>query len=328
MIGKTITSNGIYNASDDNTDAFAYVIVTVPSPNIIHKSIYENGSYYAEDDDAVGYDTIDVSVSYNNGSKTITSNGVYKASDDMLDGFAKVVVDLPQDLYDDFLISSNGQYHASNYGHSGFFGFRVYMSEIPDISDAKSLYYPGEYDFISNSNYAFKSVTVNVNNYADQYVADTLSVYYDGYVRDMPSIPQSAFSRHYALEYVEFSNYLVSVGTYAFQRCSNLSCVSFYFNQSETCTIGAFAFTYCTKLRTVIIDHSVNTPESLILRLPIASLGATDRRQFYGTPLYSSYSSAWGSIYIRPSSLVSVYQAASGWSYYSDRITAYVNGVI
>ena len=65
LITKSITSNGIYKASDDNPAANGYssVIVNVnDTPVLKTKTITQNGAYKASDDDADGYSSVTVNV--------------------------------------------------------------------------------------------------------------------------------------------------------------------------------------------------------------------------------------------------------------------------
>lgn len=115
---KTVNQNGVYNASDDNLDGYSKVTVTTPVPTG-KKTITENGtnidvSSYALADvivpqpsgkktitqngtniDIAAYATADVQVNPNVGTKSININGIYKASDDNLDGYSQVIVNTP-----------------------------------------------------------------------------------------------------------------------------------------------------------------------------------------------------------------------------------------
>ena len=63
--------------------------------NLNAKTITENGSYIASDDNLDGYSGVLVDVQTANlDIKTITENGEYLASDDDLDGYSKVVVNV------------------------------------------------------------------------------------------------------------------------------------------------------------------------------------------------------------------------------------------
>ena len=60
---KTITSNGTYNALDDDLDGYSTVTVNVPSATLGTKSITQNGTYNASSDSLDGYSQVTVNVS-------------------------------------------------------------------------------------------------------------------------------------------------------------------------------------------------------------------------------------------------------------------------
>lgn len=94
IVNKTITQNGAYNPSSDNADGYGIITVNVPqnsaSPTGII-TIATNGSY-----DVSNYASATVNVQYSSGSKTISQNGTYNASDDGLSGFSSVVIEVPE----------------------------------------------------------------------------------------------------------------------------------------------------------------------------------------------------------------------------------------
>ena len=68
------------------------------SANLGSKTITTNGTYDAEDDDLDGYSEVVVNVSGGSpdlGTKTVTANGTYTASTDSLDGYSSVTVNVP-----------------------------------------------------------------------------------------------------------------------------------------------------------------------------------------------------------------------------------------
>lgn len=98
-----------------------------------------------------------------------------------------------------------------------------------------------------------------------------------------------------------------SVGYQAFYSCYRLTTVSF-----PLCSyIENMAFYYCTRLESVYL-----------LSTSIIRLNAPDA--FFITPISNSTVLGYfGSIFV-PASLVDAYKSAPNWSYYSDRITAYI----
>ena len=80
-----VTENGTYS---ETGKAYSPVIVDVPAPTLITKTITENGTYNASEDNADGYSQVTANIPL--GTKTITANGVYNASDDDLAGYSQV----------------------------------------------------------------------------------------------------------------------------------------------------------------------------------------------------------------------------------------------
>lgn len=122
---------------------------------------------------------------------------------------------------------------------------------------------------------------------------------------------------------------VTTVGSYAFDFCTSLASV----NLLMATHIGYCAFTDCSNLTTVSLPKATEISnyafryctnlESVYLLAPsVASL--VSRSVFQSTPMsLSSYLGYFGSIYV-PASLVSAYKTATNWSYYSDKITSYV----
>ena len=94
LIAKTISTNGTYNASDDNAYGYGSVSVNVPEKQLGTKTINANGDYNATDDSLDGYSNVSVSVPEKTlTTKTITANGTYNATDDNVDGYSQVTVE-------------------------------------------------------------------------------------------------------------------------------------------------------------------------------------------------------------------------------------------
>lgn len=63
LIEKSITSNGVYDASSDQADGYSKVTVSVAQPTIIaRKNITENGTFNASTEGAAGYGIVVVDV--------------------------------------------------------------------------------------------------------------------------------------------------------------------------------------------------------------------------------------------------------------------------
>lgn len=63
LIAKNISTNGTYNASDDNAYGYGNVSVSVPEKTLTTKTITANGTYNATDDNADGYSQVTVETS-------------------------------------------------------------------------------------------------------------------------------------------------------------------------------------------------------------------------------------------------------------------------
>lgn len=110
----------------------------------------------------------------------------------------------------------------------------------------------------------------------------------------------SAFRSCYGLTSVDFP-ICTTIPSYAFCNCSQLTSVSF-----PNCTsIGAYAFSRCTQLASIYLGAS-----------GVCKL--INSNAFSSTGIWSTK----GSIFV-PSSLVTAYQTASHWSYFSNRIFTY-----
>ena len=110
-----------------------------------------------------------------------------------------------------------------------------------------------------------------------------------------------AFANCYSLTSVNFPN-CTAISTYTFLFCSNLSMASF-----PNCTnIGDYAFNYCYNLSQVYLTGSY------LCKL-------SNSNAFTSTPFmgYSSYFSGTPYIYV-PESLVTSYQNATNWTYFSS----------
>lgn len=142
------------------------------------------------------------------------------------------------------------------------------------------------------------------------------------------SILDSAFSNCKSLASVSFPE-LRSISQSAFAGCARLTEVSF----PKCLSIGNGGFYYCinmlkatfpalTLIRQKAFLECSKLAELDILTSTVCSL--SNSNAFNLTPMKaSSYIGQFGSIYV-PSSLVDTYKTAANWSYYSDRITAYI----
>lgn len=102
---KNIVENGEYIPQDEGLDGYSKVNVNVPIPKLEESQrikIVENGNYNVTpsgDYDAIKKVEVNVNVPEPKlGTKTITSNGTYKAIDDNLDGYSEIIADVRVDI--------------------------------------------------------------------------------------------------------------------------------------------------------------------------------------------------------------------------------------
>lgn len=113
LITKMVSENGIYDATDDDADGYSSVTVDVPNTytNNDEGKVVSNGSLVAQTamaSDITHNGTFDttlnnsITVDVEGGStlitKTVSENGTYDASDDNVDGYSIVTVDVPDQL--------------------------------------------------------------------------------------------------------------------------------------------------------------------------------------------------------------------------------------
>lgn len=137
------------------------------------------------------------------------------------------------------------------------------------------------------------------------------------------NIGGAAFSNCFGLTTVLFP-VCTRIGSYAFFNCSNLTTVSF-----PACTsIGSSAFYSCSSLTTVLFPVCTSIGSYVFGKcrtLSSLTLGASsictlaNSNTFSSTPFagYSSYFSGTPHIYV-PSSLITAYQSATNWTYFSS----------
>lgn len=130
---KSITSNGTYNASQDNADGYSSVTVNVPGGAVVQPlSVTENGTYNPPSG-VDGFAPVTVNVSGGGGVVKLMTQGQVSTDSD----YATATFDEPIDLssYSTFLIAINDTYGYLNYGAvSGSvspLSFRVYRSDSP-----------------------------------------------------------------------------------------------------------------------------------------------------------------------------------------------------
>lgn len=254
---------------------------------------------------------------------TVTENGVYSASSGH--AYSPVTVSVPQSgitptgTKD---INANGIYDVTDFASAS-----VSVSGIVP-SGTSSITANGIYD-ITN----FASVDVNVSgggggdhDAEDGIIQKTISGAYTN--SRVTKVASYVFMSNYSLTAIDFPN-VISVNESAFYGCSNVASANF----PKLNVVGQYAFYGCRKLKTISLPmassiggNAFNNCYSLysVILLSTSLVTLQNSNAFNYTPLaYSSYYGTFGSIYV-PASLVDSYKVALRWSYYSDRITSYV----
>ncbi len=144
------------------------------------------------------------------------------------------------------------------------------------------------------------------------------------YVNDrVTSIGNAVFTSCTNLTSVNFPN-VISIGNFAFEECTNLTSMSF----PNVTYIGGNAFQSCTSLTSISFPKTISISNYALrycYRLSSLTLGAntvctlSGSNAFTSTPFagYRSYFSGTPHIYV-PASLVSAYQSATNWVYFSN----------
>lgn len=133
-----ITENGRYTPST-GTDGYneVYVSVSADGTELAPIHITENGTYEASDNGVDGYSVVTVNVPIPEEpvliSKGITANGVYLASNDKADGYSMVVVDLDASG-NTITFTENGTYNAKDF-YSNKLGFGEVKVMVPTASE-------------------------------------------------------------------------------------------------------------------------------------------------------------------------------------------------
>lgn len=138
---------------------------------------------------------------------------------------------------------------------------------------------------------------------ADSLITMDISSYTNSRVSN---IGQGAFAYASKLQSVNFNN-CTTISASAFAYCSRLTTVSF-----PTCTtISDYAFWSCYNLTSLYLTGS-------------SLCNLSNSNAFTSTPIggYSASAGTYGSIYV-PASLLTSYQTATNWAYFSSRFVAY-----
>lgn len=123
------------------------------------------------------------------------------------------------------------------------------------------------------------------------------------------TIESNAFRACNSLTTVSFPQVTV-IKSNAFQNCNSLTTISF----PAATAIGSSAFQHCYNLKSLYLTGS-------------SLCKLSNSNAFSSTPIggYSASAGTYGSIYV-PASLLTSYQTATNWAYFSSRFVAYDGG--
>lgn len=155
-----------------------------------------------------------------------------------------------------------------------------------------------EYTTLYMSGATVSGEDITFGTYTEEsYIDDCTSLKSVSLPQGLTSIGEAAFCYCTSLTSITIPSSVTSIGEDAFDYCTSLTSITI---PSSVTKIGEYAFWYCTSLNTVICESE--TPPTC------------------GNGVFNSHPNDF-TIYV-PASSVDEYKTASGWSTYSDYITA------
>lgn len=236
------------------------------------------------------------------GEKTITANGTYNASDDSLDGYSKVMVDVQG---------------ASGYTNLDIVERTPIIGDVVHTSGNQNQLLTGMF-FKTNIKSFMSTVIVGADQglYAFRACPELVSVSLPNMDINNNSKLNYCFCESAKLESVSLPK-VKSTGTNIFQNCTSLTTVNMPAYTSVTsygfsgCTaLQHIDLPACTRLNTYAFDGCTSLT-ALVLRsytlCVLANVNALQNTPLRGKNGYS------GHVYV-PSSMIASYQSASNWS--------------
>ena len=171
------------------------------------------------------------------GTKTISANGVYKASDDSLDGYSKVTVDVPASAVDSGTknISANGSHDVTGYASASVSVPNSYSAgDEGKVVSNGALVAQSSDTVTENDTYdttLIDSLTVNVSGGAGEWTTDGIATNAEpsGALTlgsGVTVIQEGAFERRHAITSIT-GNAVTEIKANAFYDCSGITSASF-----------------------------------------------------------------------------------------------------
>lgn len=146
----------------NNTQGLAKISdLPIQGATLDAKTVTENGTYPASEDNLDGYSSVTVNVPEPDiEPKSITQNGTYNAEDDHLDGYSSVTVNVTKATLGSKTINQNGTYSASSDGVDGY--SQVVVETPTPTVDSKIITANGIYVASDDDLAGYSAVNVNV----------------------------------------------------------------------------------------------------------------------------------------------------------------------
>jgi hypothetical protein len=234
LIQKTVTANGVYNASDDAADGYSRVTVDVPASAVDSgtKSITQNGA----GQDVVGYAAVDVNVPNS-----------YAAGDE-----GKVVRNGALVSQTSQTITENGTYDTTTKN-----SVTVNVQGGSSISDGTEVLTRNANGYPTTAKHY--GTKVHIKQYWNRIATDGPWVALTSitFADTVTEIMANAFSYSGVLASIDLSN-VVTIGNNAFQNCTALTSLTL----PVLTSIGASAFIACTGLTSLSMPLCTSYPNT------------------------------------------------------------------
>lgn len=287
-VGSTDTPLSVLSNIDDGT-------IATPTGQL---EITENGVK-----DVTNYASVNVNVPSEEptlGTKTITANGTYNASDDNLDGYSSVTVNVTSggsskfaSLVDRSITQVTAE-DLSGVTRIGKYAFNE-CQQLTSIDIPSSVTYIGDYAFqacASLTSITIPSSVTGINNgvFASCFALTSIEI-----PSGVTSIGTSAFHYCYHLTSITIPSGVTSIGHSAFSSCEALTSIEI---PSGVTSIRMYAFSGCTALTEITV--LAETPPTI------------QSNTFHNVPNTA--------IYYVPDTSVETYKTATNWSALATQI--------